>query len=216
MSRETVSLPDQPLVRSQYGPMRLYLLRHALPAEEWRDKFYGSLDVPLGDEGRRQSEQAAERLADVELDAVYSSDLQRATYLAECIAAHHGLPVRKLTAFRERGMGILQGKTAAELEADHPELYAQWRGDRVLFRAPEAENFEDLGARVLPALTELIESFPGQRVALACHAGPIRVIVAHAIQQPLEHIFRVAVQHCAINVLEFPLDEPPRLIMLNG
>jgi alpha-ribazole phosphatase len=202
--------------RAVLPPTRLYLMRHGEPDHDNLNRYYGEQDVPLGERGRRQSHALAERLRDVPLDAVYSSDLARAIYLAELLAEPRGLPVRCLAALRERRMGALQGCTAEEMERDHAEEYGRWRADRVNHRVPEGENFIDVAGRVVPVIEELAAAFRGRRVAVTTHAGPIRVAVAHALGLPLDNIFRITVNYCGLFVLEFPHDEPPCVTLMNG
>lgn len=194
----------------------LYMIRHGEPEIEFHNCYYGQQDVPLSPRGREQSAAARDRLAGVDLDAVYSSDLQRAGYLADLLAAPRGLPVRRLIELRERHMGRLQGIPIDVLERDHGEVFSQWRADIIHFRCPEAENFVDLRQRIVPALEELVAAFPGRRVAVASHAGPIRVMLAHALGMPLENIFRLDVNYCGIHVIEFPAGRPPRVALMNG
>ena len=114
-------------------------------------------------------------------------------------------------------MGILQGMTAEQIaDSPHDAIFQQWRADRVHYRVPEGENFVDLRARVIPAVNELVRAFMGRRVALVCHAGPIRVALAEALGLPLEHIFRLGVNHCSIHVIEYAHEEPPRITLVNG
>lgn len=197
-------------------PTSLYLIRHGEPEAEFLDSYYGQDDVPLGERGREQSRAVAQRLCGVRFDAVYASDLARAGYLADLLAEPLGLPVRRLAVFRERCMGILQGKSLEALERDHADLYGRWRADRVRFRVPEAENFEDLAARILPAVHELLAAFAGRRIALVGHAGPMRVILGEALGMPLDNIFRLGVDHASIHVIEYFQDGAPRVSLLNG
>jgi broad specificity phosphatase PhoE len=209
--------PDlKPGLRASGKPTLVYMIRHAEPEEQYLNVYYGQQDVPLGERGREQSRQCARRLVGVPFDAVYASDLSRAVYLAEQLAEPLDLPVRRLAVFRERHMGILQGHDLPTLETRYADLFGQWRANRIHFRVPEAENFPDLRDRVIPALAELVAAFAGRRVALVCHAGPIRVALAHAMGLELDHIFRLGVNHCAINVLEVPAQGPPRVTLLNG
>ncbi|MCE5229643.1 histidine phosphatase family protein [bacterium] len=194
----------------------LYMIRHGQPEERHLNCYYGQRDVPLSERGREQSRSVADRLSQVPIDVIYSSDLSRASFIADLLAEPRGLPVRRVEVFRERDMGRLTGLDRAALERDHGELYATWLADRIHFRMPEAENFEDLYGRVVPAVTELVESFPGKRIALACHAGPIRVTVAHVLGMPLEHIFRIDVAHGGIFAFEFPPNAYPRVTLMNG
>lgn len=194
----------------------LYLIRHGEPETQYHNCYYGQQDVPLSERGKDQSRQVAERLTGVPFDAIYASDLQRACFLADLLAEPRELPVRRLTVFRERHMGQLQGIPIEVLEREHAEVFSQWLADRVHFRCPEAENFIDLHGRIVPAVEELVAAFAGRRVALVGHAGPIRVTVAHALGLPLENIFRLSVNHCSIHVIEYQAEQTPRVTLMNG
>ena len=65
--------------------MQLYLIRHGEVAEEYRNSYYGQMDVPLSEKGLKQSEDVARRLSDIAFDAIYSSDLSRASVLASLL-----------------------------------------------------------------------------------------------------------------------------------
>jgi broad specificity phosphatase PhoE len=202
--------------RANHPPTTLYFIRHGEPEAEFHNCYYGQQDVPLSERGKAQSRTVAERLASVPFEAVYSSDLSRTCYLADLLAEPRGLPVRRLTVFRERHMGALQGISFEVLERDHSEVYNRWLGDRVHYRCPEAENFVDLHQRIVPAVEELVAAFAGRRIALVGHAGPIRVTLAHALGLPLENIFRLTINHCAINVIEYSASGAPRVSLING
>jgi broad specificity phosphatase PhoE len=58
-------------------PTLLHLVRHGSTVFGDADRFAGSSDVDLSDEGRRQARALCERLAREELAAVYCSPLGR-------------------------------------------------------------------------------------------------------------------------------------------
>lgn len=195
----------------------LYLIRHGEPADGYADKFYGQIDVPLSERGMRQSHATAERLSSVPFFAVYSSDLQRASFMAKAIAEPRDLPVREVEVFRERCLGEFQGLSEEEMRARDMEQYKLWNANRIFHRcAGGGENFEDLRDRVIPALEGLVQSFQNQRIALVTHAGPIRVALAHVLGMPMSSIFNLTVDYANISVIEFPLVGPPKVRMVNG
>jgi broad specificity phosphatase PhoE len=194
----------------------IYLLRHPEPAEQFRQVYYGQLDIPLSDRGVRQSRAIADRLAEVPFDVIYSSDLQRAGILADALADPRDLPVRRLEVFRERSLGLLQGLTLEEMKERHREEFENWFADRAFYRVSGGENFEDLRDRVLPAVHTLVQSFPGRRIALACHAGPIRVLLADLLGMPLDRSLLFALNYGSINVVEFPATGAPLVKLVNG
>ena len=56
---------------------RLYLVRHGATQLTAEDRFAGSVNVDLSDEGRAQAEHLSARLADDHISAVYCSPMQR-------------------------------------------------------------------------------------------------------------------------------------------
>ena len=58
-------------------PTRIFLVRHGATSLTTEDRFAGSTDVPLSDEGRRQVASLAERLTEQSVDAIYASPLER-------------------------------------------------------------------------------------------------------------------------------------------
>ena len=67
--------------------LRLWLVRHGESTWNALGLVQGWADPPLSEVGEWQAEQVAQRLAGVELAAVYSSTLQRAFQTAQIIAA---------------------------------------------------------------------------------------------------------------------------------
>ena len=65
---------------------RIIAIRHGETAWNVDSRLQGHLDIPLNDVGLWQARQAALALADEPIDAIYSSDLQRAWVTAQAIA----------------------------------------------------------------------------------------------------------------------------------
>jgi broad specificity phosphatase PhoE len=63
----------------------------------------GHLD--LSDRGREQSVKLAQLMIPIPIVAVYSSDLRRASFMAEMIARPHGVLVRRAPDLHEINMG---------------------------------------------------------------------------------------------------------------
>ena len=61
---------------------------------EWNreERYQGHADPPLNETGRAQAEQLAEQPAGDSIDAVYSSDLRRASETAEIVGARSASP----------------------------------------------------------------------------------------------------------------------------
>ena len=69
---------------------RVIAVRHGETAWNVETRMQGQLDIPLNDKGRWQAARVAAALADEALDAIYSSDLLRASETAEALACAQG------------------------------------------------------------------------------------------------------------------------------
>ena len=98
------------------------LARHGETDWNREGRFQGHADPPLNDTGRAQAERLAAELDHVELSAVYSSPLGRATETARIVAAARGLEPIALDALREVDVGSWQGLTREEIIDKLPAL----------------------------------------------------------------------------------------------
>src|SRR2546426_9722794 len=92
---------------------RLYLVRHGATSRTAEDRFSGVAGVDLSDEGRRQVDRLAERLADEKLTAAYTSPLSRAVETAGILCKPHGLAPAACAGLREVSHGHWEGRTRA-------------------------------------------------------------------------------------------------------
>ena len=157
----------------------LLLARHGESDWNLAKRWQGFADRPLTGRGRQQAEELADRLEGTELDAVYSSDLQRARDTAEVVASRRGLTVSTTPDLREVDVGEWSGLTRAEAEARFPEAYARWLQGGEGWE--EGETYEQLAARVLNATQRIAAAHDGSRVLVVAHGGTIRAIHAAAL-----------------------------------
>lgn len=156
--------------------MILHLLRHGQSAWNLVERVQGqTMHVPLTDLGIQQATEARERLRDVALTAVLSSDQVRATQTADIVAEHHSLPVLQTPLLREQGLGTLEGKYYHELEEEPtPDgvhlSEVRWGG---------GESMADVAARLETLLDELGASYhDDDQVLLVSHGDTLRILVA--------------------------------------
>jgi probable phosphoglycerate mutase len=151
---------------------RLLLVRHGESTWNARGRWQGWADPPLTDLGRAQAEAAAPAAAPV--DAVVSSDLQRARITAELMAGVLEVGAVHVEAdLRERDVGDFTGLTRAEIEERWPGVLS--RGNASIARDPRfGETVEALATRVNSTLARLAATFAGQRVLVVTHGGVVR------------------------------------------
>ena len=157
----------------------LLLARHGESDWNRSKRWQGFADRPLTDLGRQQAQELADRLDDTELDAVYSSDLQRARETAEAVARRRGLEVRTTADLREVDVGSWSGLTRAEAEARFPDAYARWLKGSEGWE--DGESYDQLRDRVVKAIRHIAAGHEGGRVLVVAHGGTIRAVHAAAL-----------------------------------
>jgi broad specificity phosphatase PhoE len=162
---------------------RIVLLRHGDTVGNSKERFHGSRDVALSDEGRAQMRAASRLLAREVFDVVVASPLQRSWEAARIVAG--GAPVRLEPGFREIHFGRWEGLSAEEIEAADPVLYRDWRSRTSGFEFPSGELRAVFRARVLAGLAR-IEQAGAANALVVVHKGVIRTIAEHLLGSPLE------------------------------
>jgi probable phosphoglycerate mutase len=156
----------------------LLLIRHGLPVS-------GVVQPPLSPEGIEQARRLGTWLKGEGVDALVSSPMRRARETADVIAGEIGrdvdavvddqrewdtdLPSRAYMAVEEMGPTDPRAIAIAEGRYDDfvPEL------DREAFRR-----------RVADCLTDVLDRWPGERIAAVCHGGTINAMVGGLLQIP--------------------------------
>lgn len=156
----------------------VYLVRHG--ATEWNHtrRAQGTADIDLNDDGRAQAEDAADRLADAALDAVYSSDLKRAFDTARPIAQRHGLQVVTDPRFQEIDQGEWTGLHVDEIARRWPN---EWGPARHYSKRPGGESPTEVRKRALAGLKDAVQQHPSGAIAVVSHGGTIRTLSAEAL-----------------------------------
>ncbi|MFB0546030.1 MAG: MSMEG_4193 family putative phosphomutase [Anaerolineae bacterium] len=191
---------------------QLLLIRHGL--NDWvGDRLAGwTPGVYLNEEGRRQAEALAQRLASLPIEAVYSSPLERAIETAEVIAAPHGLKVQVREGIGETRYGEWTGRSMEDLAKLDIWTAIQFYPSGVRF--PGGETMREVQARAVAELEVIREAHPEATVAAVSHADVIKVAVAHYIGLPLDLFQRLVIQPGSLTILHFGKGGP-RLIRLN-
>ena len=198
------------------GVCEILLVRHGEQALATNMALGEAVDAPLTELGRRQAAAVGERLADAEIDAVYSSTLTRARDTGRAIADHHGLPVTEIEALGEihlwrdlpQELGLVDALGTDELRR----IMRKGNHTRRWDSYPHAEPREGFRARVVGAVERIMVDHVGQRVVVACHGGVINGYVAHVIESALDAPFTV--HHTSITTVR-GMDDLRRVVQVN-
>jgi probable phosphoglycerate mutase len=164
----------------------LLLARHGETDWNRELRIQGSSDIELNELGRQQAQFLAQELTDVDLDAIYSSDLSRARATAAAVAATHGLDVTLDPRLRERSFGSWEGLTREDVLSFPPGSHH------------DGESDEEVRGRVLAAVEEIAARHPGEQVLIVSHGGALNTLWHHALGVRVERWANCAVYKLAV------------------
>ena len=195
---------------------RLLLVRHGATTLSAEDRFAGSTDVELSDEGRRQAALLGDRLADDAIAAVYCSPMRRTVDTAAIIAEAHQLSPVTRPGLREIAHGHWEGLTRAEVEHRFGDEYVRWEEDPFTVAPEGGECGVDVMARALPVIRTIIESHQGQNVLVVSHKATIRLVISSLLGFDARgYRDRLDQAPACLNVLDFKDPVRARLMLFN-
>jgi broad specificity phosphatase PhoE len=164
--------------------MRLIFVRHGLSNDNILGKIEGHNNSGLSRKGKAQAKAAALKLKDVQIDAIYSSDLERARETAKEIARYHKTTHITFTKqLRERNWGAYEGRSLSGKEMQ------KWKKER------DIPDFEYKSGETLNDVYNRIKNFVGKAscknkktVVLVGHGYIGRVLTAIILGKPASEV----------------------------
>jgi probable phosphoglycerate mutase len=195
---------------------RVFLVRHGATVLSAEDRYAGSTDVELSDEGRAQARALAARLAGEPIAAAYASPMSRARETAGLIVEGRGLPVVTVAELRETDHGHWEGRTREEIRAAAPDEYAHWERDPFTFAPSGGETGLQVLARALPSFLAIVQRHPDAAVLVVSHKATIRLVIGQLLGVELRgYRDRLDMSPCGLNILDTKTGAEARLVLFN-
>ena len=155
----------------------LYLIRHAEAEGNVFRRLHGQYNSRITPNGLKQIAALQERFRDVNIDAVYASDLYRTCRTAQAIYVPKGLELHKEPRLRELNCGIWEDLPFGWLAMFDRERNRTFSFDPQNWSVEEGETFPVYTDRFLEALEEIARRHEGQTVAIFSHGMVMRGIL---------------------------------------
>jgi broad specificity phosphatase PhoE len=215
-----VERPARGWGRHQGQPTTLVVVRHGVTTHTSAKRFSGGLggdNPPLSDEGREQIAAVGDWLQPLagRVDAVVASPVRRTRESADILGSALGVEITEEPGFAEMEFGHWDGLTFAEVGEQHGEELQAWLGS--LDAAPTGgESFRTVQTRVLAGLERVLTEHTGGTVVVVSHVTPIKTLVAHALDAPLEAVFKMELTPASVTVLSWFDDDRASLRLYNA
>ncbi len=184
MSRKTET------VNLESGMTELILIRHGETDWNRELRFQGQVDVPLNAVGHEQARRLGSRLAGEAADLLVCSDLIRTQQTALPIS-QQSLQPQSLGAIvlnpelREQNFGAVDGMRVNEIQAQHPQAWAQWTRFDADYAFAGGESTRQFHARIMAAVRTLALAHAQRTLVVVTHGGVLDMIYRTARALPL-------------------------------
>ena len=184
--------------KTKQPPTRLLLIRHGEVEARYQNKFGGIIDMNLSPEGKRQGRLLADFLRSKPIDAIYASPMKRVQQTLAPTLRSNGHTQKILPGLKEVDFGKWTGLGWPEVQAQYGFRSHEWLEQIQKPGAPGGENGKQFRARVEPCLKKIVASHPGENVAVFCHGGVIRMMLAVLLKLPLPKTNHFDVEYASI------------------
>lgn len=215
--RDTPSPPDpDPDLTST---CRLVLARHGQSmVVEAGEPVFSHNPIGLTADGRQQAERLAASLAPVRLDAVYTSNLNRARETAQFVADAQGLEPIVVPELIEISLGDFEGITLDRVHAEH-EQFIPWlevafneRFPSDVFHHPadlvfpNGESVLGVYERVIDPFLRIVRAHLGGAVAIISHGWVLQPLLCHILGAPITSYYRLQLRYAEYSLVEIDAD----------
>ncbi len=163
----------------------IWLIRHGQTDWNLARRFQGQSDIALNQTGIRQAYSCADKLAKVNFEAVYASDLLRAHKTAEIISAPHKLEIKADPRLREICMGVWEGQFFDDVHAKYGDSLMEGPRDPSQPRVEGGESFLQVAQRMSAAADDIANLHPQGKVLLVSHGLAVAVLFCLARDIPI-------------------------------
>jgi broad specificity phosphatase PhoE len=177
---------------------RLLLIRHGEVEQRYQKKFGGWIDMNLSPNGRRQAGILADYLRSKTIEAIYASPMKRVQQTLAPTLKRNGHPQTIMADLREINFGDWTGLGWEQVEERFKFRSHEWLEEIQHRGVPNGESGKVFRARVEPCLREILSKHHGQNVAVFCHGGVIRMMLAILLRLPLPKTNHFDIEYAGI------------------
>ena len=180
----------------------ILLIRHG--ETEWNlcGRWQGHADSALSKRGIAQAVALGKRMANEQVDFVYSSDLERAQHTARLVGGRSGWSFDLMPELRERDLGVLEGLTTDEMLEKQPKVFASFCADGPEYVPPSGESFRQFADRCFLAIETLANRHPGKKIVAVTHGGVLGAVFRKVLNIGLDTERNFLLLNCSINRIQ--------------
>ena len=181
----------------------IIFLRHAQAENNAKRILAGRTEgVHLTKTGIEQAEQIAKYLKPLDISAIYSSPIERASHTAEIVAKNRSLEVVLDERLTEIDMGKFTRMNYDDMFAKYGNIFLKFYENDPVIAEHEVETFPNVQRRVLEMVNHVVEKHKNENVILVTHMDPIKSILAMVMDLKPKTLFELIIANASITVIK--------------
>ena len=181
----------------------IIFLRHGQAENNTKRILAGRTEgVPLTKTGVEQAERIAKYLKHMDVSAIYSSPIERASTTAKIVADYNSLNYKLDDRLIEIEMGKFTRMNYDDMFAKYGNIFLRFYENDPVITEQEVETFPQVQGRVLDMVNYVVKKHKNENVILVTHMDPIKSMLAKVMNLLPETLFELIIANASLTIIK--------------
>ena len=181
----------------------IIFLRHAQAENNAKRILAGRTEgVHLTKTGIEQAEQIIKYLKPLDISAIYSSPIERASHTAEIVAKNCSLEVVLDERLTEIDMGKFTRMNYDDMFAKYGNIFLKFYENDPVIAEHEVETFLEVQRRILDMVTHVVKKHKNENVILVTHMDPIKSMLSIVMDLKPKTLFELIIANASLTIIK--------------
>ena len=181
----------------------IIFLRHAQAENNTKRILAGRTEgVHLTKAGIEQAESIAKYLKSLDISAIYSSPIERASHTAEIVAKNNSLDYELDDRITEIDMGRFTRMNYDDMFAKYGNIFLKFYENDPVIAEHEVETFLEVQRRILDMVTDVVKKHKNENVILVTHMDPIKSMLSIVMDLKPKTLFELIIANASLTTIK--------------
>jgi len=181
----------------------IIFLRHAQAENNAKRILAGRTEgIHLTKTGIEQAERIAKYLKPLDISAIYSSPIERASHTAEIVAKNNSLDHNLDDRLTEIEMGKFTRMNYDDMFAKYGNIFLKFYENDPVIAEHEVETFPEVQSRILDMVNHIVEKHKNENVILVTHMDPIKSMLSTVMGLKPKTLFELIIANASLTIIK--------------
>jgi len=152
--------------------------------------------------GIEQAESIAKYLKPLDISAIYSSPIERASHTAEIVAKNNSLDYELDDRITEIEMGKFTRMNYDDMFAKYGNIFLKFYENDPVIAEHEVETFPEVQRRVLDMVTHVVKKHKNENVIFVTHMDPIKSMLSIVMDLKPKTLFELIIANASLTIIK--------------